>query len=64
MPALTAGNVEDARSDWQSKNVNDARHLVTIALQCEERAVLQEIVGVEAGLPPLTLPGQKNTGSR
>ena len=64
MSALTAGHVEDARSDGKPKEIDEARHLVTIALQCKDGTVFQEIVGVERGLPPLACLAQKNTGSR
>jgi hypothetical protein len=64
VPALTARHIEYARFYWKSKNFEDTRRLVAIALGCEKEPVLQEIVGVEGGLPPLALPAQKNTGSR
>ncbi|HYS70545.1 MAG TPA: hypothetical protein VEM14_09915 [Gemmatimonadaceae bacterium] len=64
VPALAARNVQNARSDRQFKKFDDTRHLAAVALRGEERSVLKEIVGVEGRFPPLTLPGQKNTGSR
>ena len=62
--ALPAWDVEDARPGRQTQQVDKPGYLLTIALGREERPVLTEIVGVERGLPPLTLPSQKNTGSR
>ena len=64
VPALTARHVEDARANGQTEKLDDASRFVAIALGCEEEPVLQEIVGVERGLPPLALLAQKNTGSR
>jgi hypothetical protein len=61
---LPAWHVEDACPDGKPKKINYTRRLLAIALGCEERAVLQEIVGIERGLPPLTSLSQKNTGSR
>lgn len=61
---LSAGDVENSRANGQSEKFDDTRRFVAIALRCKERPVLQEIVGVEGGLPPLTRLAQKNTGSR
>ncbi len=61
---LTAGHVENARASRQSKKLDEPRSLLAVALEREERAVLQQIVGVERGLPPLLRFLQKNTGSR
>jgi hypothetical protein len=64
VPALSTGYVEYARSDGQAEQIYQARCFLAITLGREERAILQEIVGVERGLPPLTRLLQKNTGSR
>ena len=62
--ALTTWNVEDARADGQSQNVEQSRYLAPIAFRSKKRLVLEEIVGVKRGFPPLTAFLQKNTGSR
>ncbi len=62
--SLSARNVEYARSDGEAEQLYETRCFLAIALGREERAILQEIVGVERGLPPLARLLQKNTGSR
>ena len=64
VPALAAWNVEHARAGWQAEQLDEARGLLAVALGREKWAVLQEVVGVEGGLPPLFRFLQKNTGSR
>jgi hypothetical protein len=64
VPALAAWDVEHARAGWQTEQLDEARGLVAVALGREKWAVLQEVVGVEGGLPPLFRFLQKNTGSR
>lgn len=64
MAALTAGNVEDPRADRQLQQLDQPRGFAAVTLGSEERAVLDEIVSVERGLPPLALFSQKKTGSR
>jgi hypothetical protein len=64
VPALATWNVEHARAGWQTEQLDEARGLVAVALGREKWAVLQEVVGVEGGLPPLFRFLQKNTGSR
>jgi hypothetical protein len=61
---LPAWHIQDTRSDGESKQVNETRYFLSVALGREEKAVLQEIVGVECGLPPLARFLQKKTGSR
>jgi hypothetical protein len=62
--SLSARDVQYPRSDVQAKEINQTRCFLAIALGREEEAVLQEIVGVERGLPPLARFLQKKTGSR
>src|SRR6266404_9140835 len=62
--AVTTWYVENARSQRQAEQIDQTRYLVAIALQGEERAVLEEIVGIECGFPPLACRSQKKTGSR
>ncbi|HEX9084414.1 MAG TPA: hypothetical protein VF836_06730 [Gemmatimonadaceae bacterium] len=62
--ALSARNVEYARSHGQAEEIYETRRFLTIALGRKEQAVLQQIVGVEGGLPPLARLAQKKTGSR
>ena len=64
MPALAARHVENARFCRQSEQVYQARSLLAIPLGGEQKAVLEEIVGVECRLPPLARFLQKKTGSR
>ena len=64
VPTLPAWNVEYTRPDRKPKDVDQPSYFLAIALEREERTVLQEIVGVECGLPPLARFGQKKTGSR
>ena len=64
MASLAAGHVEHARADRETEDVDESRDFLPIALGREERAVLEEIVGVECRLPPLARFLQKNTGSR
>ena len=61
---LPARHIQDTRSDGEGKQVDEARYFLSIALESEKKAVLQEIVGVECGLPPLARFRQKKTGSR
>ena len=61
---LAARDVEYARSYGQTEEINETRRFLTIALRGKERAVLQEVVGVEGRLPPLARLRQKKTGSR
>jgi hypothetical protein len=64
MPTLAARHVENARPRRQSQKLDEPRSLLAIALEGKKRAVLQQIVSVERGLPPLFRFLQKNTGSR
>ena len=61
---LPTGDVENARRDRQLEQVEQARDLAPVTFGSEERLVLEEIVGVERGFPPLAALFQKNTGSR
>jgi hypothetical protein len=68
VPALAARHVENTGAGWQSEHVDETRHLVAIALEREERIVLDQILVVEVRRPPIggraTRGAQKNTGSR
>ena len=64
VPTLAARNVEDARPNGQSQDVDKARYLAPVAFRSKKRLVLEEIVGVKRGFPPLAAFLQKNTGSR
>jgi hypothetical protein len=61
---LAAWYVEYTRAVGQSKQFDETRHFLSVALRREEKTVLTEIVGVECRLPPLGRLLQKNTGSR
>jgi hypothetical protein len=62
--ALAARDIEYARCHRESKQFNEARRLLTIALGRKQEPVFQEIVGIEGRLPPLARFLQKKTGSR
>jgi hypothetical protein len=65
--SLAARNVEDARAGRKAEDVDQARNLAAIALEREQRLVLEQILIVEVRLPPLGalfLGAQKKTGSR
>jgi hypothetical protein len=47
MTALSTWHVENSRTHRQAEQIDQARYFVPIALQREERSVLQEIVGIE-----------------
>ena len=66
--SLTARAIEHPCAGGQTEDLEQPRHLATIALEREEWLVLEDVVGVEVRRPPicraaLTTP-QKNTGSR
>src|SRR5258708_13090525 len=67
MSPLPAWAVENARSRRKRQDVDESRDFTTVALLREDGLVLEEIMGVEVRLPPLTLRlsrRQKNTASR
>ena len=64
MPSLAARHVEKPSAGWQLENVEQPRHFVPVALEREERLVLEQILGVEIRRPPVGFRGQKKTGSR
>lgn len=65
--ALAARDIEYARARWKSEHVDQPRGFMSIALEREQRFVLEQVLVVEVRLPPL-VPllscGQKKTGSR
>jgi hypothetical protein len=61
---LSARYIEHARANGESKQIDEARYFLAVALGREEKTVLPEIVGVEGRLPPLARFLQKKTGSR
>ena len=64
MSALATRNVENPRANRQSQQLDESRDFGACAFRCKQRAVLQQVVGVERGLPPLDSLLQKKTGSR
>ena len=64
MPALTTGHVQDARPDGQSQEIDETRDFRASSGGGEKRTVLEKVVRVESGLPPLVSLFQKKTGSR
>jgi len=64
VPSLAARDVQHARADGKSKQLDEPRDFRASSFGCEQRAVLEKIVRVERRLPPLAALLQKNTGSR
>jgi hypothetical protein len=67
MSSLTARDVEHARAGRKSEHIDQTRRLTPIALEREQRLVLEQILIVEVRLPPfgaLLGQAQKKTGSR
>ncbi|MEP6857001.1 MAG: hypothetical protein ABI994_01355 [Gemmatimonadales bacterium] len=64
MTPLSARYIKDVRANRESKQLDEARDFLAVALGREEKTVLTEIVGVEGRLPPLARFRQKKTGSR
>lgn len=64
MSALSTRHVEQTRAGRELDNIQQPRYFVTVALEREERLVLEQILGVEVGRPPVRFRGQKKTGSR
>jgi hypothetical protein len=62
--ALATGYVQNARADRQRENIEQTRYFAPVTFGSKEWLVLEEIVGVKRGFPPLTTLFQKNTGSR
>jgi hypothetical protein len=54
MPPLSARNVEDARAGGGAEDVDEPRDFVAIALEGEERLVLEQVLGVEVVRPPVS----------
>lgn len=61
MTSLTAGTIEDTRTDGKLEELDQPRDVGAIADGVEQRLILEQIPRVEIRGPPL---GQKNTGSR
>lgn len=55
MAPLTAGHVENVRPIRQAENVEQPRHFLTVALECEQRFVFAKIGGVEIMRPPIAV---------
>ncbi len=62
--SLSARDIENASTRRQSKKLDESRRLLTITLECEQKSVLEKVVGVKSGFPPLLRLLQKKTGSR
>ena len=60
--ALAARDVEDTRSGGEAKQIDQPSSLATVTREVEDRAVLEEIVGVEVLGPPVAL--RAGTGNR
>ena len=55
MAALAARNVEDPRAGVEAKHIDQPGDLATVAHEVEDRAVLEQVVGVEVLGPPVAL---------
>jgi len=64
MTTLPAGNVQNLRIRGKFEHFQKARDFLSVALESEDRFVLEQIVSVKIGLPPFRFLSQKNTGSR
>jgi hypothetical protein len=53
VPPLAARDIEDSRPGRQAEEVDKSGDFGAISLGGKEWSVLEEIVGVEGGLPPL-----------
>ena len=62
MTSLPAGYIENPGAGRQAENVDQPRDFVPVALELEDRLILEEIMGIEIRLPPFTFL-QKKTGS-
>jgi hypothetical protein len=65
--ALSARDVEHPRARRKPEHVDQPRGLMAIALEREQRLVLEQVLVVEVRLPPLVpllFRAQKKTGSR
>ncbi len=61
---LSARYIKDARANRESKQLDEARDFLAVALGREEKTVLTEIVGVEGRLPPLARFRQSRFSTR
>jgi len=55
MAALAARNVEDPRAGSEAKYIDQPGDLAAVAREVEDRAVLEQVVGVEVLGPPVAL---------
>ena len=62
--SLSARDIKNAGADRQPQQLDEPRNLGACSLGGKQRAVLEQVVGVKGGLPPLGAFLQKNTGSR
>ena len=50
--SLAARNVEHARAGWKPEHVDESSDFVPVALEREQRLVLEQVLSVEVALPP------------
>jgi hypothetical protein len=62
--ALAARHIENARPRGKLQQIDETRDFPAVALEREERLVLEEIMRVEVRRPPVGFRRQKKTGSR
>jgi hypothetical protein len=53
VPSLAARNVEYSRPGRKAEQLDQPGNVAPIALRCEDWLVLEEILGVEVGPPPI-----------
>ena len=53
VPALAARDVEDPRAVRRAEDLDEPRDFVPIALEGEQRLVLEQVLGVEVVFPPV-----------
>lgn len=64
MTPLSTRHIENSRLCRKLENLYKTTNFLTIALQLEDWLVLEKVVRIEIGLPPLAFLFQKKTGSR
>jgi len=62
--SLPARHVEESRARRKLENLQQPRYFVPVTLEREDGLVLEQVLGVEVGRPPIGFRGQKKTGSR
>jgi hypothetical protein len=64
VPSLPARAIQNARGDGKLQDLDEPSDLAAVALQVEERLVLDEILRVEVRLPPIRGRRREDGGGR